>query len=235
MTTTRPQNVVFKNCLTHAALAGVIPIAEMPQQAARDLAQSLWNEIEQELSAAERLAEPVFYVTDGEHGDMRMRVFRLPPPEHPNEAYYVGVFFTGSERRVFLLEKTLDTRFAILIEWTKTQRLNFGIGMPVKDGLTDSSFASFVLSVVENKLAPKITIPRAPIFSTSIRKFAALSSLDSHFLETRIRHASSRTPGPVEPRLHEQLEQHMQSSSTGKSSVTTNDAPQRKPWWQFWR
>ncbi len=235
MTTTRPQNVVLKNCLTHAALAGLMPIVEMPQQSACELAQSLLNEIEQELPAAIRFGDHNFQVTDGEHGDMRIRVFRLPTPEQPNEAYYLGVFVYASERRVFLLEKTQDIRFAILIEWTKTHRLNFGIVLPVENSLTHSDFASAVVEVIEDNVAPRLTIPRAPIFNTSIREFAAWSSLDSQLLETRMRSGSSGAPGSLESRFLGQREQPMQSSSPGKSLVTTDDAPKRKPWWQFWK
>lgn len=159
----------------------------------------------------------------------------MPPPEQPNEAYYVGVFASGGDRRVFLLEKTHDARLAVLVEWTRTQRLNYGMGLPVENGLTVTSFASTVVNIIENGMSPKLTIPRAPIFCTSIDEFAARSSLDLKFLETRIRRASPVPPGSVESGVDEQLEQPAQSFSPDTSSLATDSASQRKPWWQFWR
>src|SRR5262245_32547537 len=95
----RIQQFVFKNCLAHAGLAGVIPLAELPERGACDFVETLWREIEVELPADERASETKFDVSDNVRDGIRVRVFQIACERLAMEALFVGLSIPEGQRR----------------------------------------------------------------------------------------------------------------------------------------
>ena len=235
MSEPRPQNHVVKNCLTHAAHAGIIPLMQMPHAEVIKFMLYLWNEVEKEVVLSYRFSHPIFDVTDAEGQDVRGRILSLPVPEHPTQAHFIGMFGQGENRRVFLLEKTQDDRVAYFLEWTRSSRLHFGVNFPTEIGVTEENFAWMVGDVIRKKLSPNQVIPRAPIFSTSLREFMIWTELERDFMKSRMTSEWKEQWEQMEKSMIEEMENAFARSRTTETvaeSQTVHVAA--KPWWKFW-